>query len=545
FTTQTEYEEWISNYPDIPLDQRDPDDDPDGDGLTNQDEFTAGTDPTNPDTDGDGFSDGEEVNAGTDPLDPSSKPVGTLVISSAPPGAKIYLDGNYGYLGRYHGITNATLTDIPAGKHILRLTTPGYEGYYDLAKVMIGLTTEVSATLAESIAPRYTTGSPLKNTNGDPLYPSSNAVAPFVVDWNMDGKKDILIGDAAGEIHYYQNIGTDEAPEFDSDVILLSGLGTDIVPFVVDWNNDGRKDLIVGDGTGKVTVYENTGTDAEPEFGGGVAVVSVANFAIPWVVDWNNDNKKDLLVGDGNGNLNLFINTGTDSSPSFGTPIQVTAEGSPIIIDGGNASPCVMDWDGDGKKDLLVGCKEGKVYLYLNSGTDESPSFSSGEPMKAGDADLSVSSNSMPFVVDWNNDNIKDLLVGDKDGRVFLFEEEAEARGPLAGLEVVDPYVRWSASRVRFDRRRGVFSFDLTLMNVSDKHLVGSVIVVVTSISVSGVTVANADGETPDGKPYFDYSALLVGGRLGPGESVTRRVEFNNPRRMRFTYEIKVYSKVE
>lgn len=48
--------------------------DPDGDGLTNLEEFQRGTDPRNPDTDGDGFNDGFEVAMGSDPLDPSSIP---------------------------------------------------------------------------------------------------------------------------------------------------------------------------------------------------------------------------------------------------------------------------------------------------------------------------------------------------------------------------------------------------------------------------------------------------------------------------------------
>ena len=58
-----------------PLDPNDPggpNSDPDGDGLTNDEEETLGTDPNDPDTDGDGFGDGEEVNTlGSDPLDPN------------------------------------------------------------------------------------------------------------------------------------------------------------------------------------------------------------------------------------------------------------------------------------------------------------------------------------------------------------------------------------------------------------------------------------------------------------------------------------------
>ena len=51
--------------------------DRDGDGVTNGDEASNGTDPNNPDTDGDGVTDGEEIN-GTD--DPSNYSVPTSNI---------------------------------------------------------------------------------------------------------------------------------------------------------------------------------------------------------------------------------------------------------------------------------------------------------------------------------------------------------------------------------------------------------------------------------------------------------------------------------
>ena len=51
--------------------------DPDGDSLTNLEEYNYGTDPHDPDTDDDDWSDGKEVECGTDPLDPNSKPQNT------------------------------------------------------------------------------------------------------------------------------------------------------------------------------------------------------------------------------------------------------------------------------------------------------------------------------------------------------------------------------------------------------------------------------------------------------------------------------------
>jgi len=345
--------------------------------------------------------------------------VGSLAIMSEPEGAAVYLNGNYAYLGEYQGVTPITLPELPAGKYVVRLALAGYDTSYSLAEVTGGDTTELSVALVESVIPQYITGDTIKNISGEPLHPSGVAVASLVVDWNMDGKKDILISNAAGEVHYYQNIGTDDAPAFDSGVTLFSGLGTNIGLFVVDWNNDGKKDLLTGDGAGNVTLYFNTGTGDEPGFDNGTVVVNVDSFAIPCVVDWNNDHKKDIIVGDGNGNLNLFFNHGDDRTPVIvGTPWP--GDDPPPSVDG-HAAPCVLDWNADGKKDLLVGCETGELYRYLNSGTDATPNFTTSAAIIAGDAHLSVGENSIPFVVDWNNDNLKDLVIGNKDGLVYLF----------------------------------------------------------------------------------------------------------------------------
>jgi hypothetical protein len=73
---------WEIRYGLDPNDPSDAEEDPDGDGLTNLEEFNLFRDvgwelnPMNPDTDEDGWKDGEEVDRAYDPLDPGEHPEG-------------------------------------------------------------------------------------------------------------------------------------------------------------------------------------------------------------------------------------------------------------------------------------------------------------------------------------------------------------------------------------------------------------------------------------------------------------------------------------
>ena len=137
------------------------------------------------------------------------------------------------------------------------------------------------------------------------------------------------------------------------------------------------------------------------------------------LADWDRDGLKDLLVGHSTGEFLLYRNKGSKGKPVFTAPVTIRPEEDTFPL---RPSPHLFDWDGDGKRDLLVGADSGKVYFYRNVGKDDALRFKKGVLLTAGGEPLAVGKRTRLHVTDWNNDGVPDLLVGD-----FLVERNADA----------------------------------------------------------------------------------------------------------------------
>ena len=221
----------------------------------------------------------------------------------------------------------------------------------------------------------------------------------------------------------------------------------------MDWNSDGRKDLISGDTKGQVWLFINEGTVGNPALAKGVrisaagkpiegvraryekgkdgqfrvvpnktdliGVYSKLNFA-----DFDGDGLRDLLIGqDGPGGQYLvwYKNTGNAKAPAFAAPKEMKVP-RPMV---GRPSPYLCDLDRDGKLDMLYGCESPAVYFSQNKGTAKEPVWSEPQKLDLSGDGFDAGYRCRIDVVDWDNDGKLDILVGNTTrpsaGNVWLF----------------------------------------------------------------------------------------------------------------------------
>ena len=207
----------------------------------------------------------------------------------------------------------------------------------------------------------------------------------------------------------------------------------------MDWNNDGKLDLIAGDTQGTVWLFLNTGTRENPVLAEGVRVEAdgkpiaatrttykmvdrravvdkVVEGSSPLaqiysrihMADWDGDGLRDLLVGHDQG-IAFYKNVGTASAPRFLAPTRLECSVGKFPF---RPMPCVADLDRDGKPDLLLGGEKLPILFYRNIGTAQNPRLGLPQPLSLQGDGLETGFRYTVAVTDWNGDGKLDLLVG-------------------------------------------------------------------------------------------------------------------------------------
>lgn len=80
------------------------------------------------------------------------------------------------------------------------------------------------------------------------------------------------------------------------------------------------------------------------------------------------------------------------AAPTVDPAITLQSDGSTISVTTGHSTPEIVDWNNDGLNDLVVGqYSSGKIRLYLNTGTYDAPAFSGFSYIQSSGSDIALS----------------------------------------------------------------------------------------------------------------------------------------------------------
>jgi hypothetical protein len=225
--------------------------------------------------------------------------------------------------------------------------------------------------------------------NGSPQGPSEakwGYTEPTVGDLDNDGQPEIIYNSCWGRIErlVFENGNTVSAPTpvqvaWEGEPLYpewnwWKPAANELVvqwrsrPIVLDWDGDGINDLIAQDHEGYMAFYRNNGEMLEPgqrvflDAQGAPLrlndqVVGKSGRAVLSLVDWTGDGLVDILRDSSEGLcVGWFENTGTAFVWRGDFP------GRPLA--GHSNAPQAVDWNKDGKHDLIVGAEDGRIYCY-------------------------------------------------------------------------------------------------------------------------------------------------------------------------------------
>ncbi len=293
--------------------------------------------------------------------------------------------------------------------------------------------------------PLFELGVPLRNRKGVPVMARQCMARSSAYEWNHDNQPDLITGTEDGFVYVMLCTGHDifGNPEFDEPQ-LIRGIDATIdngvltVQSFCDWNSDGDRDIVIGNAGGEILLIENAGTDFSPQYklaqplfseGKPLRIMAMANgspqgpneatwgYACPSVIDWNGDKHLDLIVGDISGFTTVYTNDGNNELDG----------GHRLLIDGQEyktvwrVRPVPIDWDNDGALEVIYMDRDSRLGVH-EQGEDswtlkplQPFRYLDGSPIQL-DGTGGMEGRCKLCVIDWDGDGDLDILSGLKGG---------------------------------------------------------------------------------------------------------------------------------
>ena len=320
--------------------------------------------------------------------------------------------------------------------------------------------------IGTSSEPRYAAGRRVKDRAGAEVRMDLEMIVPIAFDWDKDGDADLIVGDEDGRVAFVENLGRvrgGEVPVFaqpvyfkqEAETLKCGALAT---PVGVDWDADGDIDLLSGNTAGCIEFFENLSgpkvgapkwaaprrleADGKP-----FRIMAGANGSIQgpaeakWgyttlsVADWDGDDLPDIVLNSILGDIMWLRNIGTRAAPKLGgpQPIEIEWNGPQPSLAWGwrkpqgkalltqwRTTPGVFDFNKDGLPDLAVLDHEGYLAFFerarvggklLLKAPRRAFTDKKGEPLRLNNGTAGKSGRRKLCVTDWDGDGKFDFLL--------------------------------------------------------------------------------------------------------------------------------------
>ena len=255
--------------------------------------------------------------------------------------------------------------------------------------------------------------SPLYFTQQADLVKFGALSTPCAFDWDGDGLPDIIVNSIWGKIEWFRNLGTKDGLKLapaqsvrvawegetpkpawnwwtpESGTLVTQWRTT---PVAMDWNGDGLTDIIVLDHEGYLAYYERFrtpegklllrpgrrifhGTNCslyerkEGVLNASEGLLRLNGVEAGWsgrrkicFTDWDGDGRLDLIVD--SQNAAWFRNVREENGDVW---YEYMGNLSDRVLAGHSTCPTPVDWNGDGRPELLLGAEDGHFYLIPNN----------------------------------------------------------------------------------------------------------------------------------------------------------------------------------